>query len=316
MSECILVPTFQRSDLLYLCLESIRKYAPAIPLHVFPDRGTSELDICNRFNAVHHWTWPHSFHGNSANMCEALKWAFNERYDRVYVIEDDALIDHTFFGWCKVAFERHSDAFAACGWEYSPNAVKGDGPDLMLPWYLSVATCLPLASLAAIVPHCNLDYYRDMQGYVDRTFVSSAFRGTKHYEQDGLVLRVCEAKRQRCVWPRVPRALHCGWYGYHQGENRLEGTLEERIDILRLTLRNPEILRAMMKGGPLPVIGRCVRCDKPLAVERAGDPVMCGGCFESHNPNLAIGVSQYYLGPVPSTDALRGNSVLTLPGRE
>ncbi len=77
MSEICLIPTFQRSDLLYLCLETIRKYAPAIPIAVFPDRGTSELNICNRFNAEHHWTWAHTYHGNSANMLEALKWAFH-----------------------------------------------------------------------------------------------------------------------------------------------------------------------------------------------------------------------------------------------
>ncbi len=236
-------------------------------------------------------------------MLEALKWAFHQRYDRLYVIEDDTLIDNTFFGWCHAAFEKHSDAFAACGWQYSPQAVKGAGPDLMLPWYLSVATCLPAASLASIVQHANLDYYRDMQGYVDKMFPASAYRGSMHYEQDGLVMRVCEAQRKRCVWPRVPRALHCGWYGYHQGDNRLEGTLEERVEILRLTIRNPEILRGMMSGGPLPTIGNCVRCGKPLAVERAGDTVWCSDCFESVWPERAIGVGQYYVRPVETRES-------------
>src|ERR1700690_941343 len=195
MNECVVVPTFQRRDLLYLCLEAIRESEPNIPIHVFPDRGTDELDICRRFNAVHHWTWVHGYHGNSANMLEMLKWAFHERYDRVYVIEDDALVDKTFFPWCRDALERHPESFAACGWEYSPNAIKGLGADAMIPWYLSVAACLPTASLATIVQHAGLDYYRNMQGYVDRTFPASPHRGTLHYEQDGLVLRVMEAQR-------------------------------------------------------------------------------------------------------------------------
>jgi hypothetical protein len=228
-------------------------------------------------------------------MLEALKWAFHERYDRVYVIEDDALIDRTFFGWCQDAFTNHPEAFAACGWQYSPNAVKGDGPDLMLPWYLSVASCLPLSSLAAIVQHAQLDYYRDMKGYCDRTFVSSAYRGTLHYEQDGLVLRVAEAQHKRCVWPRVPRALHCGWYGYHQGDAKLDGTLEDRVKILRLAVRNPEILRGMMNGAALPTIGKCVACELPLAVERVDDPVLCAECFERRYPGKSLGITQYYV---------------------
>ncbi len=309
MRECVIIPTFQRSDLLYLCLESIRASQPHIPIDVFPDRGTDERSLCNKFNAIHHYTWDHRYHGNSANMLEALKWAFHQRYDRVYVIEDDALVDQTFFPWCRAALDR-VPAFAACGWQYSPNAVKGDGADLQLAWYLSVASCLPLSSLATIVPHANLDYYRDMQGYCDRTFVSSAYRGSAHHEQDGLVMRVCEAQRKRCVWPRRPRALHCGWYGYHQGDARLDGTLEERVEILRLAVRNPEILRGMMNGAALPTIGKCVTCSLPLAVERVDDPVMCAECFERRYPTRAIGVGQYYVRTIPQPEAELDSTLL------
>lgn len=295
MREVVIIPTFQRSDLLFLCLEHIRAVEPDIPIHVFPDRGTDERDICNCFGAVHHWTWMHGYHGNSANMMEALKWAFHERYDRVYVIEDDALVDKTFFDWCRTAFERHPDAFAACGWEYSPNRINGLGTDVMLPWYLSVAACLPASSLATIVPHANLDYYRDMQAYCDQTFPASSHRGTLHYEQDGLVLRVCEAQRKRCVWPHKPRALHCGWYGYHQGGEAPQGTLEERVELMRLAVKNPEILRGIMTGGRLPGVGKCMECELPMAIERTGDGVMCRKCFEGKWPERAIGVGQYYL---------------------
>lgn len=293
MRETVIVPTFHRSDLLYLCLENIRERERDIPIHVFPDRGTDEREICQRFGAVQHWSWEHNYHGNSANMLEALKWAFHQQYDRVFVIEDDALVDETFFSWCRAGMER--DVFAACGWQYSPNAVKGDGADLLLSWYLSVAACLSARSLFAIVPHANLEYYRDMRDYCDRSFPASAHRGSMHYEQDGLVLRVAEAQGKRCLWPRRARALHCGWYGYHQGEDRMQGTLEDRVEVLRLAVRNPEILSGMMKGGPLPTVGRCVECGIPLAVERADDPVICGTCFKIKWPTREIGVGQYYV---------------------
>jgi len=299
MNECVIVPTFQRQDLLFLSLEAIRTFEPEIPIHIWPDRGTDERELANRFGAIHHWTWEHGYHGNSANMLEAMKWAFNQRYSRVFIIEDDAIIDKSFFPWCRNALDTKPDTFAACGWQYSPNALPGDGADIQIPWYLSVAACIPARSLASIVQHASLEYYRDMKGYLDRTFPSSAHRGTMHYEQDGLVLRVAESQRKRCVWPRRPRALHCGWYGYHQGDNKMEGTLEERVEVLRLAIRNPEILRSMMSGAGLPTIGYCVDCHLPLAVERSGDPVYCERCFHDRWPGLElIGVGQYYVNPV------------------
>ncbi len=308
MREAVCVLTFQRPDLLTLCLEAIRDSEPGMPLHVWADRGLDEREICNRFGATHHWTWEHKYHGNSASMLEMLKWAFHQQYERVYVIEDDALVDHTFFPWCRAAFDRHPEVFAACGWQYSPNALKGDGPDILIPWYLSVASCLSARSLSTIVPHATLDYYRDMKGYCDATFPSSAHRGSMHYEQDGLLLRVAESQHRRCVWPRRPRALHCGWYGYHQGEGRMEGTVEERVEALRLAVRNPELLGGMMRGGALPTIGRCAGCKLPLAVERQKDRVLCEKCFSVEHPECTLlGVGQYYVSEMevrPEGDAV------------
>ena len=294
MKEMVIVPTFSRSDLLYCCLEAIRRAEPKIPIEVFPDRGTKEIEICTKFNATHHLTIQHSYHGNSYNMLEALKWAASKGAQRVFVIEDDTIVDPSFFSWCRTALLNHPDAFAACGWRFSPDAVAEDGPDFMVPWYLSVCSCLPAPSLVSIIAHARPEYYGDMQQYLDSTYPNSPRRGSMHYEQDGLALRVCEAQSQRCVWPRRPRATHCGWYGYHMDGKPLGGSLEERVRVLKLILENPDILNVLMAGGAAPETASCETCGKQLLTEDKKFRMICSDCFHHDHPELPVTASRYY----------------------
>lgn len=303
MKEVVLVPTYDRSEFLYCALEAIRGAEPSLPIHVFPDRGTSEQDICDRFGAVHHTTLAHSYHGNSFNMLEALKWAYqeNNRWDLVYVIEDDAIIDPTFFAWCRNALTMWPDSFAACGWRYSPDALISDGPDLRIPWYLSVCAAIPRGSLYGIVQHAHLGYYSDMKGYLNRAYPNSNRRNSNHYEQDGLILRVMESESKRAVWPRRPRATHCGWRGYHMSKERAAGSLAERVAIVKLALRNPSLLTRLMNGGRVPEFRYCERCKKPLAAEDKVSRIVCVQCFHLQYPERAVTASShYYLKPTAS----------------
>ena len=298
MNEVVLLPTFQRPELLYCCLEAIRAAEPTISVHVFPDRGTNEREICEKFGAAHHLTLQHSYHGNTFNMLEALKWAYGQRYETVYVIEDDAIIDPSFFDWSRQALTNYPDAFAACGWRYSPDAKVGDGPDMLLGWYLSVAAALPRRSVGGIVAHARPEYYGDMKGYLDRTYPASARKGSQHYEQDGAALRVAESEGKRCVWPRRPRAIHAGWRGYHMPDGReLDGTLEERVAVVKLAIENPAVLGKMMEGGQLPLIDRCTGCRKPLLTENVNAVVTCKECFHRAHPTLAVTTSSHYYFP-------------------
>lgn len=295
--ECVIVPTFDRPELLTVCMKHIRRARPEIEIHVFPDRGMNEEAICEKFGAVHHWTLAHSYHGNSYNLMEALRWAYlGGKYDLVYVVEDDAMVDPTFFDWCGESLTDKPDAFAACAWKYSPDALVSDGPDLLLPWYLSVAAALPRKSLAHIVPHAVPEYYRNMKEYLDRAYPGSFRRGGGHYEQDGLVLRVCEAQQGRCVWPRRPRAIHAGFRGYHMSEQRLKGSLEDQVAVIELALENPSVLNSLMQGGTVPETDRCVDCQKVLLTENVKARVVCVECFHKENPSLPqTSSSCYYL---------------------
>lgn len=299
MRSCVIVPTYQREDLLWVCLEAIRNADQSIQIHVFPDRGTSVEAVCAEFDAVEHLTIAHSYHGNSYNMMEALKWAYQQQFEMVYVIEDDAIIDPSFFEWCRAALEKHPDAFAACGWQYSPNALIGEGPDILMPWYLSVCAALPRASLYQIVQHARPEYYSKMKDYLAHAYPQSHRRFSAHFEQDGLVLRVCEAAGRRCVWPRRPRATHIGFTGYHMPGEPLKGSLEERVAILKLALKDPVIMKRLMAGGSAPEMAQCLLCGKRVLTVMKKANLMCVECFHLENPDLPVtAASHYYFKPM------------------
>ena len=296
MNEICIVPTFKRSDMLYVCLQAIRAAEPLLPLHVWADRGTDERDVANRFNAIHHFTIPHSCHGNSYVMLEAIKWASGQHPSTVFIVEDDAIVSPDFFSWCREALKRPS-LFAACGWQYSPDALPpADGPDLLIPWYLSVAAALPERSLYKIVQHARPEYYGNMKSYLDSCYPASNRRGSMHYEQDGLVLRVMEAESQVCAWPRRPKAIHVGWRGYHMPEGKdLVGTLESRVQVIKLLLKNPAMLKQMLNGGIPPEIDYCTDCKQPLLSANKNARVICAECFHKKRKVPKTTSSHYYV---------------------
>jgi hypothetical protein len=300
MKEVCFVPTHDREEFLFVCLERIREIEPNMEVHCYPDRGTDVSEICDKFNVIHHLTLNHAYHGNSFNMLEAWKdlYQSNSRYDRFFVVEDDAVIDPTFFSWCREALDRYPDSFAAAGWQYSPDALISDGPDLRIPWFLSVCACLPRSSVFSVVQHARLEYYQNMKSYLDRAYPNSNRRGSQHFEQDGLILRVMESESKRCVWPRRPRATHCGFRGYHMSKERPTGSLEERVAVVKLALKNPSLLTRLMAGGRVPQFRHCERCNKPLAAEDRESIIICVDCYHQQCPDQPVtSTSHYYIHP-------------------
>ena len=308
--RCVIVPTFDRSELLFVCLEHIRAADPSIEIHVFPDRGTSEREVCSAFDAIHHLTIQHSYHGNSFVMLEALRWAFAHTYSTIYIVEDDAFVSPDFFSWCDAALAHPSRPFAACAWRYSPDALPpADGPDISIPWYLSVAAALPRTSLPQIVQHARPEYYSDMRGYLDTFYPQSSRRYSGHFEQDGLVLRVAESQSRSCVWPRRPRATHAGWWGYHMPSGaRPSGSLADRVAIVRLLAANPSLLQYTFNGQLPPNIAHCADCHKPLLTTSSSAILRCVDCFHRDHPDLPRTSSSHYYFPDPTLQSSTGVS--------
>ena len=293
------VPTYRRSAFLWVCLEAIRVAEPNIEIVVAPDRATEELEVCNHFNASQIFHVRHTHHGNTFNMMEGLKYFHEAGYDRVFVVEDDCVVDPSFFDWARNALDNPRPwmgvPFAASGWEYSPHRLDEDGPDLLLNWYLSVCSAIPRSSLEHIVQHAHEGYYSNMQRYCDEKFPRDAGRGGMHFEQDGLILKVSNTLGQRIVWPRRPRAVHIGFHGYHMPHGKpIKGDLKQQVAVLKLALECPEVMQSLMTGGEPPETGNCRDCNKLLVSTNKKAAMRCVSCFHKQYPDAPVAARSHY----------------------
>lgn len=206
MSECVIVTTYQRPELLRCTVRRIREADERIPIHVWADRGTSSFGVGK-----------HGFYGNSYNTMEAFKWAVEEGYDLVYLIEDDVFVYPDFFAWHRAAHDAHPDIFASCAWTFNRHAPICDGPDTFAPWYYSIGTCFKRDKLALVTQHANISYYSRMQDYIVETFPDSKLNHSENfYEQDGLIQHVLERVGSQVCWPSLPKCCHLGARGYNK----------------------------------------------------------------------------------------------------
>jgi hypothetical protein len=257
MREVVLVPTYLRPEMLYCCLRRIRAIEPNIPIAIFPDRGSQDdpktMAVVGRFvndgNMQYNFIPVHDYHGNTYNVMEAFRWAFNEGYDRIFYIEDDVMVHADFFKWHREMQEDEDfELFASCGWVFNRHAPLTNDP-LFQPWYYSVGTCFARRKLHLIVEHATPIYYRDMQKYVKENFKDSPLNNpafVAHYEQDGLIQRILDKDRTTTVTPGIAKCTHIGFYGYNQGwKTYLEdifgdsASLNEKIDRLEDFIADP-----------------------------------------------------------------------------
>lgn len=304
MREAVIVPTFKRQSFLYVCLEAIRKSDPEIDIHVFPDRNTAadNAEACAPFNVTLHDVPNHPYHGNSYNMMEALKWAYEAGYDKVFVVEDDCIVDSTFLNWGRNALDNPKPwnpfPFAASGWIYSPDAPDEDGPDVIANWYLSVCSAIPSRSLEKIVRHAVPDYYLNMKRYCDETFPRDPQCGSQHYEQDGLILRVSNTAGERVTWPRRARSRHIGWHGYHMPHGKQpEGDLMKQVAVVRMALENADVMRQLMAGAAPPEVVGCRDCGKVLVSTQKKTALVCVECFHRKHPKAPRAATSHYYVP-------------------
>jgi len=242
--------------MLFYCLSLIRAIEPRIPVAVFPDRGTYNdkefkdvMDCFDPDRTVPILVPDHDYYGNTFNTMEAFRWAYGH-WDRVYYVEDDVMVHADFFKWHR---EIHEDCegqniFASMGWifnRYAPITLDV----LFQPWYYSVGTCFTREKLKLVVDHATPRYYKDMPGYIQKEFSSSALntvhQNIQHYEQDGLIQRVMDRDRSQVVCRGMASCTHLGTFGYNKGWEQRENffgeakTFEERVSMLSQFLGDP-----------------------------------------------------------------------------
>ena len=238
MHEAVGIPTFQRSAFLYVVLERIRAVEPTIPIHVFPDRGSLLTDpevetVCSRFCVTPHWVPDHRYHGNSYNVMEMYRWAFNSGVERFFMIEDDVIVHHDFFNWHRAQLEQWSDLFCSMGWIFNRHAPIVD-QELFQPWFYSIGVCFTRDMLRHVVKHASPLYYEDMQGYIEKNFDQSKLNtpfGIEHYEQDGLIQRIIDQTKLQTVSPGIAKCDHIGLLGYNRGWSQQEDFFKDCLSL-------------------------------------------------------------------------------------
>lgn len=242
LKEVVIVPTFARDPLLYLCLEAIRREDPKILIVVFSDRNWRSQNlmfVCEKFRAHLNVRETTIGYGNSYNLIEAMRFAVGTGFEIVHVIEDDTILHGTgYFDWArqKLALEHGTlpNPVYACALGRKP-------ADLLSTWYTSPIVSWDAARLTEALEKVPLGYFansrEEMQKAVDAAFPQSRYRFGSA-EQDGFFLRALEFFKWKSAYPEKDFASHLGIAGYNSPPERKmpDGTLEEQVTWFRKLL--------------------------------------------------------------------------------
>jgi hypothetical protein len=243
MQDVVVIPTFDRPEMLWLCLDYLsfcpdsrelcfRIYVDAHVGQVTPREEIEEvLAKFPHLMVEVFYREPHLYQGNSYNVLMAYKDVFIQTMAQyVFMVEDDVLIHREFFSWHRL---MHSGRKIGCS-----IAVENPGHGA----YASLGVCFRREVLQMVLPHCHAAYFTNMRVYCKDKFPPSRF----DCEQDGLFARML--KGERVVWAPTPYAQHVGWYGYHRRKSiRPFGSLEERYGQVKHALSNGNTLRKWVR---------------------------------------------------------------------
>ena len=235
MQAAVMIPAFDRPEMVWLCLDHLALCREVIDMqiHVCIDGrdGHAPLDEFIAATSAHpdlpielHVGPAHYYHGNSFNVLNAYRTAYDAGADLIYLVEDDVMVLPQFFAW-HIAVQERPGAVGPFGVRVGTSVgVRNPGHGA----YASLGVCHDRNTVEDILEHAVPRYFRDMRGYCARTFPPSPF----DCEQDGLIARVIAGCT--VAWADPPVCSHIGWYGYHRKRTpRPTGTLAERVQKVR-----------------------------------------------------------------------------------
>jgi glycosyltransferase involved in cell wall biosynthesis len=231
MSELVIVTTWNREELLYLCLEAIRAQDDEIPIRVYSDRDASTPDLlqaCDAFHASVTVRGPHRFFGNSYNTLHAFGAAvFDPNVKIVHSIEDDTIIHRGYLNWAR--------KMLAAGGLACVTGRRAECPN----WYESPCASWNADQLREALGHIIPEYFQESREAMVKVLDSKMFPKSRYLrgggEQDGFFLRCIEHHQWKTAYPPMWLASHIGWFGYNRppGHERPPGTFEQRIAAAR-----------------------------------------------------------------------------------
>lgn len=266
MKDIVLIPTWYRPEYLQLCLEHLAaaegitskqiwilqdQHQDDMIRHAVEENWTQEvlatwqpyraLDI-KFFRASSHCTV-----GNSRNVLEGYRRAFETDAQFVYLIEDDVFVTPDFFKWHE-AVQNDGDYFCSVGcsckfkWQNTTIETTDPGAYYTARWYGSYGVGWKRENLSAIIPHARNEYYSNMDNYVRHNLAGTPL-GDQFTEQDGVIERVMWKSGKSVAFPIASKAFHLGLYGYHRDGQRPNGFLEAKLAGLRKMLADPETFK-------------------------------------------------------------------------
>lgn len=259
MKDICIVTAYKRPEMLHECLRRIQIAQGALDLQIWvcldnrnrDPYNIENLDVIRAFKDKLDLKLivrqAHEFPGNSYNVLESYKAAFRAGPQYVFMVEDDVMVAKDFFHF-HYAAHALTKLFCSVAVKCTrrKDLVESDDPSkifLSTSDYASLGVCFPHDSLSYIVPYATEPYYSNTRGFINAYFKDSPFKN-EDTEQDGLILRVMGHWNQLCAWPKVPRAFHAGYYGYHRMDGLLPmGPLENRIQNFHDVMFDENMLR-------------------------------------------------------------------------
>ncbi|MCK9154709.1 MAG: hypothetical protein M0P12_01195 [Paludibacteraceae bacterium] len=230
----VVIPCFNRSEYLELCLEFIMKADGWNELkYIFAtDIGVTSqvLGVINRFKGSCYLVSPdsHNFKigKQSKNVITGLLSEHCKEADHVFYIEDDVFIGKDFFTFGEAIIKK-TNSFAVI---LSKNANGKDSvcEDINSYYcktdnqYQGIGVCFNNVFLKKYLsPHNEAKYFANPLKYILGVFPKSKLNAS-FCEQDGLIRRIIEENKLKVAFAHVPRCFHAGFYGYHRNPKGID----------------------------------------------------------------------------------------------
>jgi hypothetical protein len=266
VKDIVLIPTFERPEMLQLCLEHLYTN-PEVARnevlvwiiedhHVGNPPAPENGHVAIQFTSCEMWftsRQPHHYWGPAYNILTGLREARDAGAEFIFLVEQDVMVAPDFIRWHRAVYRKQSDILASIGCRY----VRYQGDEtitafLLARWSSSIGIAWRAENLSPVLEHANEDYFTREIEYLDERFTDGSWPWPGRWgSQDGMIHRVLRQSGKRNAFPAKPRCYHAGYYGKFQRKDKqtVEGaTLGERIQNLRQRIRDREFMLEQSSG--------------------------------------------------------------------
>ena len=265
MRDVVIVPCYERPEYSRVCLEYLSRARGIENKEVWlcQDQHMGNVEAMPEMQPVAHfgrlafprfdyqWILAHNTYGNSKNLLDALKRAYDAGAERIFLVEDDIMVAPDFFEWHEAVLEEVKP-LVSCATSLNRSAhFQINGPNAMDESIKNPNAYKkvwgPYSSHAAAFNKKDLG---ELLVVINQQLEWGEWRSGK--EQDILIQHIMgmiSFPNGGSVWPYVPRAWNVGLHSYHINTGmKFNGILEEKCDALRRAITDPVKLQSMSGG--------------------------------------------------------------------